>query len=88
MTAIPVKHRIACAGLKVEEHSLPWRLDGLRAKRANMPFSVRQQLKRGRRQFGKVKPWTRRPGVRLQLTPGVTSIRPTRGLAKPCVKRL
>jgi len=47
LKAIPVKHRIACAGLKVEEHSLPWKLDGLRAKQANMPFSVRQQLKRG-----------------------------------------
>jgi ribonuclease Z len=33
--------------LKVEEHSLPWKLDGLRAKRANLPFPVRQQLKRG-----------------------------------------
>ena len=47
LSAVPVKHRIPCAGLKVEEHSLPWKLDGLRAKRANLPFPVRQQLKRG-----------------------------------------
>lgn len=47
LTSVPVKHRIPCAGLKVEEHSLPWKLDGMRAKRANLPFPVRQQLKRG-----------------------------------------
>ena len=47
LTTIPVKHRVPCAGLKVEEHSLPWKLDGMRAKRANLPFPVRQQLKRG-----------------------------------------
>ena len=40
LTSVPVKHRIPCAGLKVEEHSLPWKLDGMRAKRANLPFPV------------------------------------------------
>ena len=47
LKTIPVKHRIPCAGLVVEEHSLPWKLDGMRAKRANLSFLARQQLKRG-----------------------------------------
>jgi len=47
LTSIPVKHRIPCCGLKVEEHSLPWKLDGMRAKRERLPFHVRQALKRG-----------------------------------------
>ena len=45
--SIPVKHRIACCGLRVEEHSLPWSLDGAKVKQANLPFHVRQALKRG-----------------------------------------
>ena len=47
LTSFPVKHRIACCGLKIEEHSLPWRLDGEKAKSAGLPYQIRQQLKRG-----------------------------------------
>ena len=47
LLSIPVKHRIACCGLRVEEHSLPWSLDGAKVKQANLPFHVRQALKRG-----------------------------------------
>jgi ribonuclease Z len=47
LTSIPVKHRIPCCGLKVEEHSLPWKLDGMKAKREGLPFQVRKLLKRG-----------------------------------------
>ena len=47
LTSFPVKHRIACCGLKIEEHSLPWRLDGEKAKSARLPYHIRQQLKRG-----------------------------------------
>ena len=31
----------------MEEHSLPWKLDGVKSKHANLPFHVRQALKRG-----------------------------------------
>lgn len=47
LISIPVKHRIPCCGLKVEEHSLPWKLDGQKAAQAKLPFHVRQSLKRG-----------------------------------------
>ena len=47
LTAIPVKHRIPCCGLKVEEHSLPWKLDGKKAGEARLPYHIRQSLKRG-----------------------------------------
>ena len=47
LTSIPVKHRVACCALKVEEHSLPWKLDGPKAGKANLPFHVRQKLKCG-----------------------------------------
>jgi ribonuclease Z len=47
LTSIPVKHRIPCCGLKVEEHSLPWKLDGNKAGEARLPYHVRQSLKRG-----------------------------------------
>jgi len=47
LKSFPVKHRIPCCGLKVEEHSLPWKLNGVKSKHANLPFHVRQALKRG-----------------------------------------
>ena len=43
----PAKHRIPTRALRIEEHSLPWKLDGAKAKAAGMPFHVRQALKRG-----------------------------------------
>ena len=43
----PTKHRIPTRALRIEEHSLPWKLDGAKAKLAGMPFHVRQALKRG-----------------------------------------
>ena len=45
--SIPVKHRIPCCGLRIEEHSLPWKLNGQKAKESGLPFDVRQALKRG-----------------------------------------
>ncbi len=47
LRSIPVKHRIPCCGLRVEEHSLPWKLNGQKAQDAGLPFHVRQALKRG-----------------------------------------
>lgn len=47
LTSVPVKHRIPCCGLKIEEHSLSWKLDGKRAGESRLPFHVRQALKRG-----------------------------------------
>lgn len=47
LLSIPVKHRIPCCGLRVEEHSLPWKLHGEKAREARLPFHVRQALKRG-----------------------------------------
>ena len=47
LRSIPVKHRIPCCGLRVEEHSLPWKLNGQKAREARLPFHVRQALKRG-----------------------------------------
>lgn len=47
LVSIPVKHRIPCCGLRVEEHALPWKLKGMKAKEAKLPFHVRQALKRG-----------------------------------------
>ncbi|MDA0939592.1 MAG: ribonuclease Z [Bacteroidetes bacterium] len=47
LVSIPVKHRIPCCGLKVEEHSLPWKLEGKKAGEARLPYHVRQSLKRG-----------------------------------------
>lgn len=47
LTSIPVKHRVPCCGLKVEEHSLSWKLDGVRANQSKLPFHIRQALKRG-----------------------------------------
>ena len=47
LISIPVKHRVSCCGLKVEEHSLPWKLDGKKAGEARLPYHVRQSLKRG-----------------------------------------
>lgn len=47
LISVPAKHRIPCCGLKIEEHSLPWKLDGVRARAAGMPHHVRQALKRG-----------------------------------------
>ena len=47
LIGIPVKHRIPCCGLRIEEHSLPWTLNGTKVKEANLPFHVRQALKRG-----------------------------------------
>ena len=47
LISFPVKHRIPTCGLKVEEKSLPWRLDGVKAGVAKLPYHVRQALKRG-----------------------------------------
>lgn len=47
LESVPVKHRVPCCGLKVQEHSLPWSLDGQKANHARLPFFVRQSLKRG-----------------------------------------
>ena len=47
LVSAPAKHRIPTRALRIEEHSLPWKLDGLKAKSKDMPFHVRQALKRG-----------------------------------------
>ncbi|MGB1363341.1 MAG: ribonuclease Z [Flavobacteriales bacterium] len=47
LVCAPAKHRIPTRALRIEEHSLPWKLDGAKAKTAGMPFHVRQALKRG-----------------------------------------
>ena len=47
LVCAPAKHRIPTRALRIEEHSLPWKLDGAKAKSAGMPFHVRQALKRG-----------------------------------------
>ena len=47
LISFPVKHRIPTCGLRVEERSLPWGLDGVKAGVAQLPYHVRQALKRG-----------------------------------------
>ncbi|MDA0945954.1 MAG: ribonuclease Z [Bacteroidetes bacterium] len=47
LVAFPVKHRIACCGLRIEEHSLPWTLQKGHPQFANLSHEERRKLKRG-----------------------------------------
>ena len=48
ISGIPVKHKVPCWGLRVQEHSLPWKLDGTKAKKAGLPYNLRKKLKEGK----------------------------------------
>ena len=83
LVCAPAKHRIPTRALRVEEHSLPWKLDGTKAKSAGMPFHVRQALKRGESVLWNEKLQEASAWCKPPFKPGRTSTPQTPGLASP-----
>ena len=88
LTAIPVKHRIPCCGLKVEEHSLPWNLDGKKPVKPGCPTTSGNRLSAGSRSNLKAKSSIRPSGVHRRQLRGAMCIQLTRVLAPAFCRQL
>ena len=84
LVSIPVKHRIACCGLRVEEHSLPWSLDGARSNKPIFLFMCGRHSSEANPSSLVAKRWNHRCGELRREIPAVTCSPQTQGLASLC----